>query len=103
MTLLELQSALQDGGLRNRVEAACCKAAVAINYEAGDTVNHTARYAWARSVLQGSQTAAANVVRYVCAAYYADHPADPLANLTGMIDSSLQSYVDAAANLFAGS
>lgn len=102
-TLLDLQTAITDGGLRNRIQAAICKAAVNINFEDPGTANHTNRFAWAKSVLVGDpNTIAQQAEKYVVAAYNADHPSDDLPTLLAMTDTQLQNYVNAAAAVLAG-
>ncbi len=102
-TLLELQTAISDGGLKNRVAAALCRTAVSIKYEAVETPNHTNRIVWAKSVLATDANAiAGQVMKYVVAAYNADHASDDLASLLAMSDVQVQDYCNAAADIFAG-
>ena len=102
-TLLELQTAITDGGLRNRIQAALCKTAVSINFEGAGAEHHTERFLLAGNILKGDiNSYAAQALKYVVAGYTSDHPTDDLATLLAMTDSQLQNYVDAAAGVLAG-
>lgn len=101
-TLADLQTIINDGATRNRVVAALCRTAVSISYEAVETTNHTARVAFAHTILTSdANTIAGQVVKYVVAAYAASNTGADLTAITGMSDSVLQSYVDAAVTLLA--
>ena len=101
-TLSDLQTAISDGGLRNRVVAALCKTAVAIKFEGVETPNHTNRIAWAKAVLSSdANTIAGQVIKYVVAAYNADHANDDSTALLAMTDTQVQDYCNAAADIFA--
>jgi hypothetical protein len=102
-SLSDLQTIINDGGMKNRIVAALSKTAVNIKYEAVDTANHTARLAFARTILTSdANSIAGQAIKYVIAAYALSNPAAETATILAMSDSDLQSYVDAAVSVFAG-
>lgn len=101
-TLSDLHDAQEDGGLRNRVTAALSKSAFNVKNEDVGTPNHTKRFAWAKDVLVNNATNAANVTRYVVAAYAASNPTFDATTILAISDTDLQAQVDACIDLFAG-
>jgi hypothetical protein len=96
-TLSELQTMLNDPGLRDKVRAAVVVTAKNVNFESDATPNHAARLVWAKQALSDPNGTAEKVVRYVVAA----NNTLTLNEITGLSDSAIQSHVDAAVNVFA--
>ena len=102
-TLADLQTIINDGGMKNRIVGALSRTAVNINNEGGAVTNHTARLAFAKTILTGDANAVAGqVVKYVIGAYNLANPGNDVSQILVMDDATLQSYVDASVNVFAG-
>lgn len=95
-TLTEQQTLYTDATLKNKVAAACVNAAWAIQTEAANTANHTARLAWAKATFLDSAAAAAAVLPVVVAA----NAASTSAQITGATDVAIQTAVNNAVNAF---
>lgn len=88
----ELLTASANDALRQRVLVAVMVNANSIILEASATTNHTARLAWARSVLQNPEGSRDQILWSALA----QNKALTLAQLTGASDAALQTAVDAA-------
>lgn len=96
-TLSELWTLLEDPSLKEKVSAACLIAAEAIRVEDAGTANHANRLLWARKVLEDPVKAGDDMLKAVLAA----NASAPLASITGASDSTIQTAVNAAVNIFA--
>jgi len=96
-TLSEIWTLLEDPTLKEKVSAACLVAAEAIRTEDSGTANHANRLKWAKSVLKNPVQAGDDMLKAVLAA----NSSASLAAITGASDSTIQTAVDAAVNIFA--
>ena len=96
-TYLELLTAAQNDGLRQKVRIGCMIAANAIMGESAATSNHVERMAWAKSVYENPVAAGEKMLWAVIA----QNSAVALSAITGASDATVQTAVNAAVNLFA--
>lgn len=96
-TYLELRSLYGHGDLLNRIEVACIVAAETIRTEADSVTNHANRLKWAKATYSAPRPAAEKMLMSLLAA----NKALTVAQLTSVSDASIQTAVDAAANIFA--
>lgn len=96
-TYTELQSALENVGLKQRIRVACLIAADLVRQELDTVPNHTLRLAWAKSVYQNPDAAADAMILAVIA----QNAAFTLAQIIGASDASVQTAVNNAVNVFA--
>ena len=96
-TYSELIEASNHSPLIDRVRVACLVAAEAIRNEADTVPDHAARLAWARGVFANPE---AEQTRMLWATLVQNRAA-PLASIKSADDSTVQTAVTAAVNLFA--
>ena len=96
--LLTIASTGSGDALRQQLRIAVVVAADTIRAEAPATVGHTARMAWALSVMKNPNSAAQEMLWAVLAQNRTFTPAQ----ITGAADSAVQTAVDSAVNLLAG-
>lgn len=96
-TYAELLTASANDTLRQKVRVACVIAAEKVRTEATSVTNHTARMAWAKSVYANPE---AEGIRMVWAVL-AQNSAATYAAIIGASDTTVQTAVDAAVDVFA--
>lgn len=96
-TYLDLLTAAQNDGLRQKVQVACTIAANTVMSELTSVPNHAARLAWAKSVYESPE----NAGRKMLWAVIAQNSTATLAQITGAADATIQTNVNAAIDLFA--
>ena len=95
-TYAELFELQKNSELRNKVTVAVIVAAEAIRAEATPTVP---RLAWAKAAFENPQQEAVRMLMAILAA----NKSATVAQITGASDSAIQTKVDAAVAIFAGS
>jgi hypothetical protein len=93
----ELYSLWNESGLRNKVTVAVIVAAESIQGEDPATLNHNNRLLWAKTSLENPVSIAGAMFRFVIAANK-DATKEVILNA---IDTSIQSAIDAAVDMFA--
>ncbi len=96
-TLAQIWTLLEDPGLKEKVSAACLKAANTIRLEATETANHANRIKWAKSVLVDPVKAGDDMLKAVLAI----NASAELVAITGASDATIESAVVEAVNIFA--
>ena len=99
----ELSALLGSGAdhdtLVNRIEVACIVAAEAIRTDASSPTNQAQRLVWANEAFKTPRAKATEMLPALLAA----NAGSPVADITGASDAVIQTAVDAAVNVFAGS
>ncbi len=93
-TYVELRQLFGDGDLKNRVEVAVIVAAETIRDEASPTAS---RLAWAKAAFENPSSKREPMLRRLLAA----NREQDVATIQGVSDSTLQSRVDEAVDVFA--
>lgn len=96
-TYTEIAGILNDPILADKVKAACLVAAKTIQDEGTGTTNHANRLKWAKAVYLDPATWGVRVLRAVLAA----NASATLAQINAATDSSIQTAVNAAVDVFA--
>ena len=96
-TYTELRQLFADNDLRNRVQVACIVAAETIRSEDAGTTNHANRLVWAKSAFNNPTA----VCDAMLMALLAVNKAQTVEMIQGVEDTTLQSQVDAAVDVFA--
>lgn len=96
-TYFELLTAAEDSNLNKRIRVACFIAAEVVRTEAGTVANHANRLSWAKKVFENPDTEARRMVWAVLA----QNASATLAAILGASDSTVQTAVNAAVDVFA--
>lgn len=96
-TLAELWTLLEDPALKEKVSAAALVAAEAIRVEDTQTANHANRLKWAKGVFTNPVQAGDDLLKAVLAA----NNAAAIGAIQGASDSTIQTAVNAAVDIFA--
>lgn len=96
-TYAELLLAAENATLNNKIKVACFIAAETVRTESGATANHANRLLWAKRVFENPDTEARRMVWAVLA----QNSAATLAQITGALDPTVQTAVNAAIDVFA--
>lgn len=96
-TYAELLVAASDPTLNNKIRVAVVIGAETVRTEAGGTTNHANRIKWAKSVFANPDLEARRMVWAVLA----QNSGATLAQITGASDSTVQTAVNAAIDVFA--
>ncbi len=96
-TYTDLQNALRNSLLTDRVEIAIAVAAVAISTELGSVTNHANRLIWAQEALGNLGGMAARFLPAVLA----KNKNASIATITAASDAAIQTQVDELVDLFA--
>lgn len=96
-TYIELFNLRNDTGLRNRIAVASVVAAETIRTEDDQTPNHANRLAWSAAVLLDPVRQAERMLWLLLAS----NKDATVEQIQGVPDSTIQSAVDSAVNLFA--
>jgi hypothetical protein len=98
-TYMELFATKEDSDLQDKVAVAVVVAADTIRTDVPGPANQVQRLAWAAAVMQNPKTEAARMLWAVLAA----NKDNTVAQITGATDAAIQTAVDDAVDLFAGS
>lgn len=93
----ELRQASENDALRRRVQVACIVAAETIRTELDTVTNHVNRLKWAKAVFENPAVYADRMLWAVLA----QNKAATLSAITGANDSTIQTAVNAAVDVFA--
>lgn len=96
-TYNELRGLFNHDGLRNKIEVACVIAAEAIRTEDAGTDNHANRLTWAKQAFSNPSSIRDEMLMALLAANKDAAPE----TITAVSDSTLQTLIDAAVNVFA--
>lgn len=96
-TYAELLIASENETLRNKVRVACVVAAEVVRTELVSVTNHANRLGWAKSVFESPES----VTQRMLWAVLAQNAGASLAAITGASDSTVQTAVNAAVDVFA--
>lgn len=96
-TLSEIYTLLEDPTLKEKVASACLIAAQAIIEEDAGTTNHANRLKWAKATFKNPVQAGDDLLKAVLAA----NNSAALASITSASDSTIQTAVNAAVDVFA--
>lgn len=96
-TYAELLQATENAALYNKIRIAVLLSAEIVRLEAVGTANHANRLLWAKAVFLNPDAEAKRMVNAVIA----QNAAVTLAQITGASDSTVQTAVNAAVDVFA--
>lgn len=96
-TYAELLTASENPTLNGKIRVACIIAAEAVRVESGATANHANRLIWAKAVFANPLQESQRMLWAVLAA----NQGATLAQITGASDSTVQTAVNAAIDVFA--
>lgn len=94
---IELRTLFSDTALLNRIEVACIVAAKTIRNEGSETPNHVDRLLWAQAAYTDPSAMRHPMLRELLA----ENKDSTVQQITDVLDTDLQTLVDAAVDLFA--